>query len=324
MPRSTLAGLVQGSTSLLERIVDAMWSDAKANAAWLATDATGVLVLAREQCKRGHFWVVVAERDHVLYRYTKRHDGNVPAELLAGFKGYVIADASSVYHELYRRESDITEVGCWSHARRKFFDALASDRDRALVGIGFVGLLYDAHAAALDPTTGVTDGAKRRELATPILEKLYRWIAEQRPGVGDETPIAKAMNYVVNQRVPLSRFLDDGVLRMDNNVSELELRRQVVGRKNWLFCGSDDGAHWNAIATSLIASCEFHRIEPWAYLRDVLTVLPGWPISRAIELAPKYWNETREKPETQKRLAELRLLGRGDLNGAVHDVETTS
>ena len=107
---------------------------------------------------------------------------------------------------------------------------------------------------------------------------------------------------------PLARFLDDGHLRLDNNVSELELRRQVIGRKNWLFCGSDDGAHGNATATSLIASCQLHGVEPWAYLRDVLTLLPTWPLSRAIELSPKAWNET----ETEQRLRALRLLGRDD------------
>jgi hypothetical protein len=92
-----------------------MWQHAREHAAWLAIDATGVLVLAAQQCRRGHFWVVVAERDHVLFRYTKKHDGTVPAELLAGFSGYVIADASSVYHELYRNEPSIIEVGCWAH-----------------------------------------------------------------------------------------------------------------------------------------------------------------------------------------------------------------
>ena len=106
-----------------------------------------------------------------------------------------------------------------------------------------------------------------------------------------------------------------------NNVSELELRRQVVGRKNWLFCGSDDGAHWNATATSLIASCQLHGIEPWAYLRDVLTLLPTWPLSRALELSPKRWNETRKQPETQQRLRALRLLGR---DGDGHAAERTA
>jgi hypothetical protein len=126
-------------------------------------------------------------------------------------------------------------------------------------------LLYDAHRAATDTTTGITDTLKRRAAAEPIVRRLYEWIERERPRVVDDSPLAKAMNYLVNQREPLTRFLEDGRLRLDNNLSELELRRQVLGRANWTFCGSDDGAEWNAIATSLIASCKLHDIEPWAY-----------------------------------------------------------
>jgi transposase len=111
LPRSTLANLVQGGALLLVRIVDAMWNHAREHASWIAVDATGVLVLASEQCRRGHFWVVIAERDHVLFRYTKKHDGAVPANMLAGFSGYMIADASSVYHELYRNEPASSRQG---------------------------------------------------------------------------------------------------------------------------------------------------------------------------------------------------------------------
>ena len=321
LPRSTLANLVQGGTSLLRTIFDAMWQHAREHAAWLAIDATGVLVLAAEQCRRGHFWVVVAERDHVLFRYTQKHNGSVPADMLAGFTGYVIADASSVYHELYRNEPGIIEVACWAHARRRWYEALAVDRERALVGIGFIGLLYDAHNATTDPTTGVTDTHKRRAAAGPVLKRLYQWIEQERPRLVDESPIAKAMNYLINQRDALSRFLEDGRLRLDNNLSELELRRQVVGRANWTFCGSDDGAEWNAIATSLIASCKLHDIEPWAYLRDVLTLLPDWPKHAVLELAPKFWEQTREQPQTQRRLAAARLLGRFD---QAHALEATA
>jgi len=102
----------------------------------------------------------------------------------------------------------------------------------------------------------------------------------------------------------------------EERLAELELRREKVGAKNWLYCGSDDGAHWNAVVVSLVASCQLHGIEPWAYLRDVLTLLPSWPAKRALALAPKYWNETRQQPETEQRLAALRVLGRNDTSHA--------
>jgi hypothetical protein len=118
----------------------------------------------------------------------------------------------------------------------------------------------------------VTDGVKRKAEAQPVIDKLYAWLAAEWPKVDNETPIAKAMNYIVNHQVPLTRFLDNGLLRLDNNLSELELRRQKVGAHNWLFCGSDDGAHWNATAVSLIASCQFHGIEPWVEVAGEMEV----------------------------------------------------
>lgn len=315
LSRSTLCGWVCGSAELLVRVVNAMWDDARKTAAWIATDGTGILVLAKEQCRRVSFYVVVAARDHVLFGAVDKNDGDSVAELLSGFGGRpVLSDASSVYHELQRQEQRsgrmIIEAGCWSHARRGGFEALPTDRERALIVIGFIGLLYDVHRETKDPATGLTDGAKRKALSAPIIEELYRYVEAERPLVADGTPIAQAFGYLINQREPLSRFLDDGRLRLDNNPSELALRSEVVGRKNWLFCGSDSGVKWNTTVVSLIASCKLHDIEPWGYLRDVLTLLPCWPQDRVVELAPKYWNETLLRPETAERLAMLRLLGR--------------
>lgn len=101
----------------------------------------------------------------------------------------------------------------------------------------------------------------------------------------------------------MQRFLDDERLPLDNNVSERNLRREVLGRKNWLFLGSDEGARVNTIFVSLLASCQLHGIEPWAYLRDLFCLLPAWPRSRVLELAPAFWKQTAEQQDTQQRLA---------------------
>lgn len=103
------------------------------------------------------------------------------------------------------------------------------------------------------------------------------------------------LTYTRNQWAALSRFLDDGHIPLDNNASERELRRIAVERKNWLFVGSEEGAEWTSTAVSLVASCAMAKIEPWAYWRDVLTVLPTWSASRILELAPKAWMQTREQ-----------------------------
>jgi transposase len=308
--RSTLGEWVQASTTLLGHVFEAMWQDAKDNATYSIVDATGVLVQARDECKRAHFYVVVVPREHVLFRFTRENDGPTVAALLADFKGFIHADAATVYHQLYRQELDhLVEVGCWAHARRKFFDAISRDRERSLMGIGFISHLYDAHRAALGPD-GIADTEKRATLARPLLEKIFEWAEREMKIVEESTPIHAALGYLVRQREPLQQFLIDGRLRLDTNPAELELRKEVVGRKNWLFVGSDDGARWNTITVSLVASCQMHDIEPWGYLRDVLTLLPSWPQQRVLELAPKNWRATLARPDTQERLAELRLIDR--------------
>lgn len=323
--RSAWPRWVQASTALLSHVVEAMWRDAKENASYSIVDATGVLVQAKDRCKRAHFYVVVVPKEHVLFRFTRTNDGESVAELLADFRGYLHADAATVYHELYRRElGHLAEVGCWAHARRKFFEALSYDRDRALMGIGFISHLYDAHREALDEKSGEADRAKRAAAARPVLAELLSWVRHEIRVVPESTPIHAALGYIVRQRRALLRFLDDGRIRLDTNPAELALRREVVGRKNWLFVGSDEGARWNTTTVSLVASCQLHGIEPWAYLRDVLTLLPSWPQSRVLELSPKHWKTTFAAPETQERLAELRLLDRATLvepTGAIAAVD---
>jgi transposase len=303
LARSTMCNWVSESTSLLRCIVEAMAKDAK-NAHCIAMDATGVLVQAKEKCRRGHFWVLIADQDHVLFRYTPRHVQDGPKEFLRGYKGYVLADASNVYERLYNDE-EVTEVGCWSHARRYFFKALPSDKDRALMGIGYIARLYavddEVKKKDLPPEARTRE---RRRLAQPIIDAFRTWLDVEELTALPKSPIGQAIGYARNQWIPLTRFLDDGRLRLDNNRSELELRREAVGRKNWLFVGNDDGAEWNAIATSLIASCQLHGIEPWAYLRDVLILLPDWPSDRVLELSPKYWKQTLEQSDARKRLDE--------------------
>lgn len=110
------------------------------------------------------------------------------------------------------------------------------------------------------------------------------------------------MGEIRNQRVGLSRFVDDGRLPIHNNMSELALRREAVGRKNWLFVGNDEGGAVNAAFTSLLASCALHDVEPWAYLRDLFCLLPGWPEHRVLELSPVEWSRTRERDDVRQLL----------------------
>ncbi|WP_437997201.1 IS66 family transposase [Sorangium sp. So ce185] len=300
LARSTLCGWVSSCAEVLGHLVGAMAKDAL-SAHCIAIDATGVLVQAKDKCRRGHFWVLVADRDHVLFRFTPRHNQDGPKEFLRGYKGYVQADASSVYEELYRTEQ-VTEVGCWAHCRRRFFEAMSSDRERAMTALGFIHQLFAIDKATKDLAPSRRT-EQRRSSAQPVLDAFRAWLDKEELLVLPRSPIAGAIGYARNQWTALTRFLEDGRLRLDNNRSELELRREALGRKNWIFVGSDDGAEWNATIVSLIASCALHQLDPWAYLRDVLILLPGWPRDRVIELAPKSWKQTLENTDARQRLA---------------------
>ena len=306
--RSTLCGWIEGACGLLRHIYEAMIKDAHDTAQCIAIDATGTLVLAKERCRRCHFWVMIADHDHVIYRFTKKGKAVDVQSLLGDFSGYVIADAASVFNAFFD-EGDATEVNCWAHCRRYFFNALADDEGRALIGIGFIGKLYGAdRLVAKSGLEGEARTARRRELCGAVYDDFYEWVDQERLDLAKERPIRKALNYAANHRKGLGVFLEDATLRLDNNNSELALRHEVVGRKNWLFLGSDDGAEWNVICVSLIASCQLHDIEPEQYLREVLTLLPGWKRSAALELSPKHWKATRAREETQALLRELTLV----------------
>lgn len=296
---STMCGWHEQLAELCKPLIAAMRQDAFEQP-FLCTDATGVLVQDKDKCRTGHFWVLVAPQRHVLFEYTRDHTNDAVDSVLAGYEGYLVADAHVVYDHLYVG-GQVTEVNCWAHCRRYFFRALESDPDRAKEALAMIGALFKIERSI------ATSPRKKREHvrakhSQAIVERFFAWCDEQAPSLLEETPIYDGVRYARNQRKGLSRFLRDGRLPLDNNISERELRRQAVGRKNWLFVGSDQGGHVNAIFTSLLASCRMLGIEPWAYMRDLLCLLPGWPVHRVLELAPMSWNATREREDVRREL----------------------
>ena len=143
----------------------------------------------------------------------------------------------------------------------------------------------------------------RRDKSRPVVDKFFEWCDVELPRVLDETPTQAGLRYATNQRIALRRFLDDGRLPIHNIISEYNLRRQVLGRRNWRFVGSDDGAEVNAVFVSLLASARLHGIEPHGYLRDLFCLLRTSPADRLLELAPAYWQKTLQQPQTQDKLA---------------------
>lgn len=281
------------------------------NAFCISTDATGIGILpepsptkTRQPCRRGHFFVMVADRDHVLFEYVPRETSAAVRDLFRGYSGYVQADAKNTYDVLFHTpdpgaEEEPTEVrqevGCWAHCRRRFYEA-AIGKDR----LGREGLWRIHKLFELEELWKDEPPAKRKDLrdrhGRPLVDAFLAWAEAEYDNVkGTRGLLRSAFGYAVRQKGALRRYLDDGRLLMDNNVSERELRAIAVGRNAWLFVGSDDHAQATANLFTLIASCKLHRLDPEAYLRDLLRVLVHWPRDRYLELTPLFWAQTRAR-----------------------------
>jgi transposase len=295
------AGNALGAT-----IVHAMWRDAVENAAVISTDATSALIQPergpegqRQACKKAHFFTAVVDTDSVLFAYAERHTQDFVKRLFGGFKGFLQCDAHNVYDILERGppkdgEDGITLVGCWAHCRRRFFEAAICKYPEGVQGLMRIRAIYAADDAfrRLPP-------AKRKlmraEHLRPLLVSFFDWVKQVRAVVTGRNLVTSALTYAFNQEKELLRVLDDGRLPLDNTRSERSLRKIVVGRKAWMFYGSDVHAQAAAAVFSLIASCRLHSLDPEQYLEEVMRVLPYWPDSRYLELAPNHWAQTRAK-----------------------------
>jgi transposase len=308
---STMCRYAEHVGATLGCVVDAMATEARATAFCLSTDATGVAIQParlhdgkRQPCAKGHFFVVLADKDHVFFEYQPKHTSEAVCAMFRGFKGYIQADAHCIYDALFRgdaRTSDTDkppdEVACWSHARRKFWEAAIATKDpaarEALLRIRMLFKL-EQDWADLAPRQR---HERRQRVSRPMLDDFFAWAGGvfERAGAV-RGPVATAFGYAIRQRDALRRFLDDGRLRLENNDAERALRSSIaVGRKAWLFFGSGDHAQAAANLFSLIASCQLHDLDVESYFTDVIRVLPYWPRDRYLELAPKYWPRTRAR-----------------------------
>jgi hypothetical protein len=318
--RSTLYGWLDALREQLAPLVKAMLHDARA-APYLCTDATGVLMQAPEQCKRGHFWVLVVPGRHVIFAFSDSHNTAAVDKLLGGYEGFLVADAHAVYDHLYDGHGDggATEVACWGHARSYVFKTLSSEPEIARELLGNLRLMFLLERQFADKPRKQRERMRKSKVKA-IVDRHFELCRKHQDAALDGTPLAAAIRYSLNQEQALRRFLDDGRLPATNNISERQLRRQAVGRKAWLFLGSDDGAEVNTTFSTLIASCHLNDVEPEAYLREVMCLLPDWPASRVLELAPRNWKQTREKPEAQQLIDDNLWLTVLDAVDRSHDV----
>lgn len=296
-------------------LVDLMLENALSSGV-VHTDDTPVKVRdahAKEKYQ-GRFWTYVGDDLHpfTVLRYTpnRTRDGpGGPAEVLKNFSGFVQADAFSGYDGIYLdSQGRIVEVACWAHARRKFFEARNADSARAQIAIANIARLYAVEKELREQ--GETDWknlareerfarilAERQARSLPVLNQFGAWLEAEAPRVLPQNALRKAIEYTRNQWTALNRYASHGQLAIDNNAGERALRGIAIGRRNWLFLGSDRGGRAAAVHFSLIASCRRNNVEPFAYLRDLLTRLPALGPNASREtlrsLLPDRW-QTRQ------------------------------
>jgi transposase len=276
----------------------------------LHTDDTPVPVLDPEQdkTKTGRLWVYLGDVSHPynVFAYTPNRKRDGPATFLANYHGYLQADAFGGYDGIYATQA-VTEVGCNAHARRKFYEARDTDSVRALQALAYYRQLYDIERAATEAAE--RDGTpleaerlrRRQQQAVPLLADFHAWLLAEDPAVLPKSAVKQAFGYALNHWAALARYTTNGCLQIDNNWAEREMKRIAIGRKNWLFAGSDQGGETAAILFSVVSSCQRHAIDPFAYLRSALASLPGLPTSELETYLPDRWASAKpatEHPQT--------------------------
>jgi transposase len=288
--RSTTCGWMAACAQLLRPLSDLMRAQIL-HSKVIHTDDSPIPVLDanRDAARRGHMWVYLGDRDHpyTIFDFTPNHTQDGPKNFLGDFQGYLQADAYKGYEALYA-SGRILEVACWAHTRRYFFEAKNTDAERAHAALAWIRRLYDVE----DPCRDLSDAdraAYRQEHARPILGDFAAWLRAQQVAVLPKSPMGQAIAYALSNWDALVRYTEAGFLAIDNNVSERTLRDFVIGRKNWLFAGSDQGGRTAAVLFSFAATCRRLKVEPFAYLRDLFDRLPTHPADRLDDLLPHRW-----------------------------------
>lgn len=299
--RSTMCAWMRCAGQLVTPLVELMTERVRQSQV-IHTDDTVVPIQSpgAKQCRKGRIWCYLGNRanPYTVYDYTPNRKRAGPEKWLKGYEGFLQADAYGGYDGIYHGQN-VTEVACWAHARRKFYDAQDSDRERAAQMLTLIGKLYaierEAKDADDDPRL-----ALRQERSAPVLDRIKSWleVESRHAGVLPRSPMAQAITYAQNQWTALNTYTKQGYLNIDNNASERALKRVALGRKNWLFAGNDAAAKNHAKLWSLIASCERHKVDPQRYLTSVLAKIRTTPREELQQFLPDVWkieddNETR-------------------------------
>lgn len=296
LSESTMGDWVGSVHSLLRPLIDALQRHVFA-ADKLHTDDTPIKVLApgTGKTREARLWVYARDdrpsgdmtAPAVWLRYSPNRQGIHPQTHLKDFTGILQADAFAGYNKVYA-SGRVLEAACWAHARRKFYDIHVKDATPITTHVlAKVATLYKIESEIRGQPPDARQRARQTH-AEPIVTALRAWLREQLPTVSRKSKTADAIGYAMNQWQALTRYLNDGRIEIDNNTAERALRGVALGRKNFLFLGSDAGGERAATMYSLLGTAKLNGINPEAYLRHVLSVIADYPVNRVDELLP--WN----------------------------------
>ena len=289
---STLCNWKSNVCSLITPVYDAMVKEVL-QTNYLHVDETPIKVLDQDKkgtTHRGYFWVYHnSHQKIVVFDYRKGRGREGPSEILKNFKGHLQTDGYQVYEDFGDREFIIL-LHCMAHARRKFSEAQENDKVRSQYVLKYMQELYAIEEYARDNKLSFDEIYQlRQHKAVPILEHLGNWMKEAYIKVTPKSSIGKALAYSIERWEALSLYAGNGMLRIDNNPVENSIRPVAIGRKNYLFAGSHEAAQESAMIYSLLGTCKLHNINPWEWLKDILTRLPDHPINKIKELLPHNW-----------------------------------
>jgi transposase len=302
---STIAGWVGTCTANLAPLMALIDTHVLA-AERLHGDDTTVPVLARGKTVTGRVWTYVRDDRPfggrapaaAMFRYSRDRTAEHPNRHLAGYASILQADAYAGYNALYeadRKPGPITEAACWAHGRRKLFElAELSRAPLAIEAVRRIDAIFDAERA-INGLPAEKRLAVRRQHIAPLVAELEAWMRESRGRLSRHNPVAKAMDYMLTRWEAFTGFLHDGRICLSNNAAERALRGIALGRKSWLFAGSDRGGDRAAAMISLIYTAKLNGVDPRAWLADVLARIADHPASRLDELLPWNWAQARER-----------------------------
>jgi transposase len=310
---STLADQVGACAVLLRPLYELIRAHVFAGAR-VHGDETPVPVLAKHQTRKGRLWTYVRDDKPfagpappaAVFFYSRDRTGEHPEHHLAGYTGILQADAYAGFIRLYaadRSGGPITEASCWAHARRKFFelaDIAAKARGQLLVlaplaveAVKRIDAIFDIEREINGRS--IEDLAARREQVAPLVTDLEAWMQAQRAKLSRHSDVGKAMDYMLKRWATFTRFLEDGQICLTNNAAERALRGIALGRKSWLFAGSDRGGERAAVMYTLIQSARLNDVDPQAWLADVLARINDHNIQKLDQLLPWNWKSMAAK-----------------------------